>query len=119
MFRDSISKFFKVDSLIGNLTGYVETRIELLKIEVTEDISRGLSNIIVFLLLAFVFAVFIVFISVAIALAIGENIGGFAGFAIVSGFYLLLGGVLVWSRSSLIKKLDEVISAELKKKKTG
>ena len=119
MFRDSISKFFKVDSLIGNLTGYVETRIELLKIEVKEDISRGLSNIIVFLLLAFVFAVFIVFISVAIALAIGESIGGFAGFAIVSGFYLLLGGALVLSRASLIKKLDNVISTELKKKKTG
>jgi uncharacterized membrane protein YqjE len=117
MFRDSISKFFKVDSLISNLTGYVETRIELVKVEMKEELSKGLSTVIVFLLLAFTFAVFIVFISIAIAIQISEYLGGFVGFALVSVFYLLVGIGLTLSRVKLIEKLERKISAVLKKKK--
>lgn len=117
MFRDSISKFFKVDSLISNLTGYVETRIELLKIEIKEELSKSLSTVIVFLLMAFVFGVFIVLISVAVAMQISTQWGGFAGFAIVSGFYLILGIVLLASRATIIKKLEQKLSSLFKKKK--
>jgi uncharacterized membrane protein YqjE len=117
MFRDSISKFFKIDSLISNLTGYVETRIELLKIEAKEEISKGLSKVIVYVLLAFVFAVFLVLLSVAVAMAIAEKLGPFAGFGIVSGFYLVCGIILFISRNNLSNRLQQEISAELKKKK--
>jgi uncharacterized membrane protein YqjE len=117
MLRDSISKFFKIDSMISNLTGYVETRIELLKIEAQEEISKGLSKVIVYFLLAFVMAVFVVFISVAIAMAISESLGTFAGFAIVSGFYLILGIILMLTRENLIASTEKKISSQLKKKK--
>ena len=43
MLKDTLAKFFKVDSLIENLTGFVETRVELLKIEVKEDFAKGLA----------------------------------------------------------------------------
>jgi uncharacterized membrane protein YqjE len=117
MIRDSLAKFFKVDSLIGNLTGYVETRIELLKIEAKEEFSKGLSNVLVYILLAFVFALVVVFLSVAIALKISENLGGLAGFGIVAGFYLILGVVLFYVRETMIKNLEKKISSTLKKKK--
>jgi hypothetical protein len=118
MLRDSIARFFKVDSLIGNLTGFVETRIELLKIEAKEELSKGLSNVIIFLLLTFVFALVIVFISVAGALMIGKQIGNdVGGFAIVSGVYLVLGLVLVLKRDALIKVLEEKLALMFKKKK--
>lgn len=117
MFRESISKFFKIDSMISNLTGYVETRIELLKIEAKEETSKGLSKVIVYFLVAFVMAVFIVFVSVAVAMAISESMGALAGFAIVSGFYLLLGMILIFIRENLIASVEKKISSELKKKK--
>lgn len=117
MIRDSIAKFFKVDSLISNLTGYIETRVELLKVEAKEELSKGLSNILVFLLLAFVFALVIIFLSVAIALEIGERLGSFAGFAIVAGFYLLIGLGLLLSRQSLTQKLEKKLSSMFNKKK--
>lgn len=117
MIRDSLAKFFKVDSLIGNLTGYIETRVELLKVEAKEELSKGLSNILVFLLLAFVFALVIVFLSVAIALVIGEQIGGFAGFIIVAVFYLIIGIILFSSRGSLMQKIEKKLSAMFNKKK--
>jgi hypothetical protein len=117
MIRDSIAKFFKVDSLISNLTGYIETRVELLKIEAKEELSKGLSNVLVYLLLAFVFALVIVFISVAVALVIGERIGGFAGFSIVAGFYLLVGMVLMMYRETLVQKIEKKVSVMFNKKK--
>jgi uncharacterized membrane protein YqjE len=117
MIRDSIARFFKVDSLISNLTGYIETRLELLKVEAKEELSKGLSNVLVYLLLAFVFVLVIVFISVAIALVIGERLGPFAGFGIVAGFYLILGLGLLLSRDALIQKLEKKISSMFNKKK--
>ena len=117
MLRDSIAKFFKVDSFISNLTGYVETRIELLKVEAKEELSKGLSHVLVFLLMAFVFSLVIVFISFGVAWKISEHLGGLAGFGIVAGFYLLAGIGLVMYRETLGKKIEKKITAILNKRK--
>src|SRR5688572_2217227 len=117
MLGNSIAKFFKVDSLISNLTGYVETRIELLKVEAKEELSKGLSQVIVFLLLAFVFALVVVLISVGVAMVLSSLWGPMAGFGTVAGFYLLIGVVLVLNRESLNKSLQQNISEQLSKKK--
>ncbi|MFZ6009369.1 MAG: phage holin family protein [Bacteroidota bacterium] len=117
MLRDSIAKFFKVDSLISNLTGYVETKIELLKLEVKEDLTRELAKGLVYLLVAFVFALFIVLISIAVALKIGASLGWFTGFAIVAGVYLMGSVALILSRETLGKKFEKRLREVLKKKK--
>jgi uncharacterized membrane protein YqjE len=117
MLRDSIAKFFKVDSLISHLTGYIETRVELLKIEAKEELSKGLSQVLFYLLLAFVFALVVIFFSVAIALEIGELLGNLAGFAIVAAFYLIIGIVLILLRESFSGKLEQKIADMFNKKK--
>jgi hypothetical protein len=117
MIRDSLAKFFKVDSLISNLTGYVETRVEILKLEAKEEISKQAANAAVYGVIGLLFAVVLVFFSVAIALIIGESLGNFAGFLIVSGFYLIVGVVLLLNRDKLIKSIESKISLKLKKKK--
>jgi hypothetical protein len=118
MIRDSIAKFFKVDSLIENLTGYVETRVEILKIEAKEEISKQLSNAIVYVSIGFLFALVLLFLSVAIGLTIGEHLGNFAGFSIVAGFYLIVGVILLLNREKLIKAIEKNIALKLKKKKS-
>jgi uncharacterized membrane protein YqjE len=117
MIRDSLAKFFKVDSLISNLTGYVETRLEILKIEAKEELSKQTSNVIVYGTMAFMFAVVLLFSSVAIALAIGERLGNFVGFAIVAGVYLIGGIVILVNREKLIKSIEKKIALKLKQKK--
>jgi uncharacterized membrane protein YqjE len=117
MIRDSLARFFKVDSMIENLTGYVETRVELLKIEAKEEVSKQLSNAIVYGSIGFLFALVLLFLSVAIALTIGEHLGNFAGFAIVAGFYLIVGLALLLNREKLIKAIEKNIALKLKKKK--
>ncbi len=117
MLKDSLSKFFKVDSLLSNLTGYVETRVELLKIEVKEDLAKSLSKAILYFLMTFMFTLFITFLSIAVALILSAHLGSFAGFSIVSAFYLLAGFILLLSREKLISKLEKRIILMFRKKK--
>jgi uncharacterized membrane protein YqjE len=117
MLKDTLSKFFKVDSLLSNLTGYVETRVELLKIEVKEDVAKGLAQAVSYLFIAFVVALFVTFISVALALLLGQRLGNIAGFSIVALIYLIVGVILWSSREKLIARLENKLSLLLKKKK--
>ena len=116
MFKDSLAKFFKVDSLISNLTGYVETRIELLKMEAKEELSKSISAILIFLLIAFIVSVVIIFFSIGIAFVLSERVGGFYGFSIVALFYLVIAVVLLLNQKSLRKKLEKKIGVGLKNK---
>ncbi len=117
MLRDSIAKFFKVDTLISNLTGYVETRIELVKIEAKEELAKGLATVLVYLFLAFVFALVVVFVSIGIALKISDAWGALAGFSVVAGFYLIVGFILFLRRESLSRGVEARLGVLLNKKK--
>jgi uncharacterized membrane protein YqjE len=115
--KDSILKFLKLESLIENLTGYVETRIELTKMEIREDLAKGLSNFLLFILLGVVFTLFVILISIAVAHLIAKSIGPVAGFAIVAGFYLLLGLLVFAFRGAIVEKLQKQLIQIMKKKK--
>ena len=117
MFKDTLSKLFKVDNLINNLTGYVESKVELLKMEVKEELARSLAKVVAYLSIAFILALFIVFLSIAVALELAGILGSFAGFAIVAGVYLIV-GVIAWvSRQRLISKFEKQFELIFRKKK--
>jgi hypothetical protein len=115
--KDSLLKFLKLDSVIENLTGYVEARIELTKMEIREEIAKALSKVALFILMGAVFTLFVVLISVAFAHLIGKYIGAFGGFAAIAGFYLLLGLLLFAFRNAINEKLQEYLAENMKKKK--
>lgn len=117
MLKDTLSKFFKVDSLLSNLTGYVETRVELLKVEVKEDLSKGLAQAVAYLFIWFIVALFLTFFSIGIALLLGNSLGNVAGFAIVAAVYLIAGLTLWFSREKLISKLEARFAIMFRKKK--
>ena len=95
--------FFKllgVNTLIDNLKGYVETKIELLKIEAQEK----LTTLITFFLILFCIAIFGVlaffFLNIALALFLNQLLASaFLGFVILGSFYLLILIALVFSVS--------------------
>ena len=70
-----------MDSLVDNVTGYVEARIELMRIEIKEEIAKGLAKALVTVVMIAVFTLFVLLISVAAAYKIGESIGMFGGYA--------------------------------------
>ncbi len=117
MLKDSVLKFLKLDSLIENVTGYVEARIELTKIELKEDVAKTLSKVLLFMLMGAVFTLFIVLISVAVAHLLAQSVGAFGGFAIVAGFYLLISLLVFVFRDAIGEKLQGYLVEVMKKKK--
>lgn len=107
MLKDTLLKFLKLDGLMNNLTGYIESRLELMKYEVKEDIARAIAKVSILLMLAVLFIFFLLFASAAVAHKIGESLGSFAGYGIVSGFYLLLLLIIVLLREPLGKRVEK------------
>lgn len=117
MLKETLSKFFKVDSLLGNLTGYLETRVELVKVEVKEDLSKGLAKGVSYMIIAFVFALMLTFLSITAALLIGRSLGVITGFSIVALIYLIAGVILWLSRDKVIARMEVLFAGMFRKKK--
>ncbi|MBI1191643.1 MAG: hypothetical protein GC205_00520 [Bacteroidetes bacterium] len=87
------------------LRGYIQTNLELAKLEIVE---RG-SVIGTAIFSGVVIAVFgllaLALLSIGASFYFGQLFGDiFAGFALVSGFYLLLAGVLFLFRKRIVEK---------------
>ncbi|QOI96445.1 MAG: phage holin family protein [Flammeovirgaceae bacterium] len=116
MLKDTILKFLKLDGLVNNLNDYVETRLELLKYEIREDVAQALAKASIFLVLMLLAGLVVVFLSVAAALLLSIYVGSAAGFAIISGVYLLVIIIIVLTRNRLTHTIEEDIKKHLKKK---
>ena len=91
VFDDDTSKTPRNDSLIGNLTGYLDTRIDLVRLEVQQKVSTVFVSTIHGATLAVLGLMFVVFLSIFVGLALNSALdSSFWGFGIVAGFYLLL-----------------------------
>jgi uncharacterized membrane protein YqjE len=92
--KGNILKFFKLDKLLENLTGYIETQVELIKLDVKEQAEESALRLIQLLIMLIVLGVFIVFFSLTLAVAV--NIlteSPYIGYITISFTYL---GVLIF-----------------------
>ncbi|UOQ97987.1 phage holin family protein [Hymenobacter sp. 5317J-9] len=88
---DDTSKTPRNDSLIGNLTGYLDTRIDLVRLEIQQKVSTALVGTIHGATLAVLGIFFLIFLSVFAGLALNDALDSpFWGFGVVAGFYLVL-----------------------------
>ena len=117
MLKENIARFLKLDSLLENITGYVETKIEIMKLDLKEDASRLASKISVWLIILITGIFFLLFFSAAIALEIAKHLGNFAGFGIISAIYLLAAVVLYNMRHSLQEKVESEIKQTIKERR--
>jgi len=115
--KENIARFLKLDSLLENITGYVETKIEIMKLDLKDDASRLASHVSVILLIAITGIFFLLFFSVAIALEIARQLGNLAGFGIVSVVYLLVAIILYSKRNYLQQKIETEIKQTIKERR--
>ena len=95
----------KIETLTDNLKIYINTNIELNRLEATERLSVLGSIFISYTLIVPAGILFILFISLSLAFYLSRHLGGSdIGFAIVAGVYLLLGIILILSRKRLLEK---------------
>ncbi|NOT75029.1 MAG: phage holin family protein [Cyclobacteriaceae bacterium] len=114
----SILKFLKLDSLIQNLTGFVETRIELMKIEVREDLAKAVSRALMMAVFFLVGFLFLIFFSIGLAHFLNKFFeDSYAGYWTVASIYLATFLVLLVSRKGIFQYFEKQMTELMKRKK--
>jgi len=116
--KDSIFKFLRLDNLIENLSGYVETRVELVKIEVREEIAKVLSHALMIGVLLLLGFLFILFISFGWANYLNAYFNdSFSGYWIVAGIYGLPCLFIYLFRKRISHYFEQHLIIQTKKKR--
>ncbi|MFW5793199.1 MAG: phage holin family protein [Bacteroidota bacterium] len=98
--------------MLEKIKEYVSSRILLLKIEGTQRVSDAFSVLFRKIVLLLIFCFFLIFISVALALWIGEIYdSNIIGFLVTGAIYLLVFIVFLIFKKQLLEKYikDEVV----------
>ena len=116
--KDSIFKFLRLDNLVENLKGYVETHIELLKIEIREDVAKVLAKALMVLIVVFLALIFLLFLSIGLA----HYLNNFfeksqIGYWIVAGIYGVPCLIFVLFRKSIGHSMETHLMKMIKSKK--
>lgn len=105
-YKNGLLKLLGLDKTIDHLTGYVETRLELYKIQFQEQIAKAISVLALILVLVAVFGLTVVFLSLALANHLNEMFESqFIGFLIVAAVYLIAGILILIYKEKLIYEL--------------
>jgi uncharacterized membrane protein YqjE len=114
---ETILKFLKLDSLIQNLTGFVETRIELMKIEIREDVAKAIARglmIVVFLFLGFLF---LIFFNIGLAHLFNTMFDHtYVGYWLVAGIYATVFLILLIFRKGIFEYFQKQMTEMMKRK---
>ena len=115
--KESIFKFLRLDGVFNHLSGYVEARIELLKIEIREDVAKALANALIFSVVFFFGFMFIVFFSIGLAHFLNRYFNeSYFGYWIVAGLYLAGFLVFMIFRKNILKKFEKKLTDTIKRK---
>lgn len=107
----------KAGQLADNIIGFLETFYKLSVVRLADKVTRIVASILASITVLFFGTIAFIFLSVALALWVGDLLGSAAlGFVVVAAFYLLLTIIVVamrkrivfpMIRDSIIKKLYE------------
>lgn len=106
-----IHKKLKMDQIFESLTGYLEARIKLIRIEIKEEISESLARLIVFLLIGIFAIIAFVLISIGLSLWLGSLVEStFAGFFMLSLFYIfIVVGLVLLQKSDKLDNMSKIL----------
>lgn len=96
--------------MIENLTGYLESRIEMLKIDARNEGTKIGVNVMV----GIIVGLFGLFTMICLTIALGLWLGDLVesrpvGFLLAAAFYLILTGILIASRNALLKAVQKKV----------
>ena len=81
---------FLVKNIVNALIGFIETKVELYKIQFKEEIAKALSILVLVIIFSMVGMLFILFLSHFISRLLNDLFDSqYLGFLIVTGFYLV------------------------------
>jgi len=114
---ESILKFLKLDSLIQHVTGYVEARIDLMKVEIREDLARAIARAIVAVTMILIGFLVLLFVSIGLAHFITSfTQTPHVGYWSVAGIYLFIFLLIYLFRKPIYEKFEKELMDVIKRK---
>jgi uncharacterized membrane protein YqjE len=105
--KEAIFKFLRLDNLMDHLSGYVETRLELYKMEIREDVAKVLSRTVFYGTMGLVGFLFLIFLSLGLAHFLNRFFSNpDAGFWIVAAIYGVAFLIFLVFRESIRKNFE-------------
>ncbi|MGI9544109.1 MAG: phage holin family protein [Cyclobacteriaceae bacterium] len=93
----------KFDDLINNLIGYLETKSELYKIEIKQELIRLLAKLIAAVVLGILLIIFLLFLSLTLGNYINTLLdSSFTGYLVISGLFLVILVILILLRNTRV-----------------
>jgi hypothetical protein len=113
-------KFLKLDGLLDSLKGYIDTRVQLLKLEMQEKAANVITSAIFVVLLLFCALMTLALLSIALGNFLNELFGNtYLGYLVLGLFYLIM--VILLARNItkgyLHRKVQGSIKTAIIKKK--
>ncbi len=104
-----MADFLKIGKLIENLTGFIKVKIELLKLDILEEISKGIASLFSLVVLLVLGLFVLAFGSLTLAVIInGHYQSPYLGYLIITGFYsILLIVVLILAKTGALTDFIE------------
>ena len=115
---ESILKFLGLEGLVQNLTGYVEARVELMKTEIREDVSKAMARALVMVALFLIGFMFLIFFSVGLAQFLAQYFERpYGGYWTVAGLYLATFLLLFVFRKNIHHYFERQLAELMKREK--
>jgi|SRR5690606_30944163 len=93
-----------IETLVDDTKDYIETKIELAKLQAAEKLTDGFSSLIAIIIITAVGLIFLFMFSFTLAAVFAKLTDSYiAGLGIVSGIYLLIVILMVLFRDKLLK----------------
>jgi len=104
---------FRIKNIVNALIGFIETKVELYKIQFKEEIAKALSILVLVIIFSMVGMLFILFLSHFISRLLNDLFDSqYLGFLIVTGFYLLSGIVVYLLRVRIADSITNMMFQE-------
>jgi len=95
----------KIEALTDSLKEYADTNYELIKLEIIDHSSSIISGMVTTLIITVILVLFAFFGSFYLAYYLSDLLQiDYIGFAIISGFYLLLAIIIYFNKKEFIEK---------------
>ncbi len=94
----------KIEQIYERVEQYVSTSVELYKLKALQKVAETATSILTSVILAIFGLLFLLFVSIGLAIYLGEVLGKMHyGFMIVSGIYLLFAVIVYALRAQVLK----------------
>jgi uncharacterized membrane protein YqjE len=110
------TNLFNMDRMIDHLVDFVETRLEILKLDFKEESVRVIAKLLTGSLIVLFSTLFFIFFSVMIAIILNEALeSSYLGYAILAAFFLLiLVSILIikqthWYHNKITEITDQLV----------